>query len=222
MPPSIGHGVSGQYGDAQYGGSTQFSELLGWDAEFKVNTPQYNSNKTGGYKTTVAGTKSWSGNLKLKYDPTNPLATQADVGASVVVKLYLTAVGYYGGTVIIGGHKYTVDLDNGDIVSVDAPFVGSGPWSLPGVGETADDGTGGGAAPAAPMETGAEAAPREETLAPAAVQEMIAGTIQDAMRQLVPQLVQAAADSAVAAVLQMIRPDALLAPEPAPAASRAA
>lgn len=161
------NGQSGQYGDARIGASP-ISEIKGWTFNPKVSTPQYASNKTQGFKRTVAGIRSADGTLKMVWDSQNPPAnsgvfgvTQATfnigVGANIALNLYLpnmtpaTGMAIAVPSAIIGSLSYNVDIDSGDIVTVDPAYVVNGGWNeVTASSLLMDDGPDGGAALTAP------------------------------------------------------------------------
>lgn len=125
-----GNGISGVGGDAKTGG-VSIAEIKKWNAKPKITTPQYASNKTGGYKRTVPGVKSITGVLNGVVDTANPFQAALDVGAVPTLELDFKPTIFYSVPSVIGDADYTVDLDNGDIITGDISFVGNGAWTNP-------------------------------------------------------------------------------------------
>lgn len=122
--------VSGQYGTVHVG-SSEVIEVTGWTFSRKANVHQYASNTSNGYKRAVAGTKSGSGNVSGRYDPTNPPEDSFGEGDEVTLKLYTTATKFFQVPSVIENVDYECDMDEGEIVSWEASFVADGEWTEP-------------------------------------------------------------------------------------------
>lgn len=125
-----GNGFSGKDGDVKIG-TTSVSEIKGWSFNPKSNNPRYASNKTAGYKRTVAGVKEGSGTISGVFDPTTMFFTVIDVGTNVTLKLYLDTTYFFSVPAVIDDYKLTVDLDNGEIVGFEGTFSANGAWTNP-------------------------------------------------------------------------------------------
>ena len=123
-------GISGKDGDVKIG-TTSINEIKKWSFNPKVNTQRYASNKTGGYKCTIPGTKEATGTLSGVYTATNSHINVIDVGTMVTLKLYITATLYFSVPAVITDYKLDVDLDNGEIVGWEASFESDGAWTNP-------------------------------------------------------------------------------------------
>lgn len=128
-----GAGVSGAYGDVKIA-TTQVSEIKKWTFNPKANVAKYASNKTAGYKKSVAGVKEGSGSLECVWDPAIPPNTVINVGTSVTLKLYTTATQFYQVPAVIADFSIVVDLDTGDPVGYTANFEADGQWTDPVAG----------------------------------------------------------------------------------------
>jgi hypothetical protein len=125
-----GVGFSGKDGDVKIG-STAICEIKGWSFNPKATNPRYASNKTAGYKRTVAGVKEGSGTMSGVYDLTTPHHGVIDIGTDVTLKLYLNAAYFYSVPAVIDDYKINVDLDTGEFVSWEATFSTNGAWTNP-------------------------------------------------------------------------------------------
>lgn len=125
-----GAGISGKSGDVKIG-TTQIAEIKTWSFNPKSNNPKYSSNKTGGYKRTVAGIKEASGQMTGVFDPADQFITVIDVGTDVTLKLYLNATLFYSVPSVIDDYKINVDLDTGEYVSWEGTFSANGAWTNP-------------------------------------------------------------------------------------------
>jgi hypothetical protein len=141
---ATGAGISGVGGDVQISG-TSVAEVRKWSFNPKATTPQYNSNKTGGYKRSVAGVKSGTGTLDVVHSPAAPLWTTIAEGTSATLSLLFynaaTAPAWAGTSAavwtvpsVIGDIKYDVDIDNGEFIGGSANFVTNGAWTQPSSG----------------------------------------------------------------------------------------
>lgn len=123
-------GFSGKNGTVLIG-ATPVSEIRSWKFNPKSNNPRYASNKTSGYKATVAGVKEGSGSMSGAWDHTNDFITVTDVGISVTLLLYSDASHFYSVPSVIDDYSIDVDVDNGEIVSWDSNFSTNGAWANP-------------------------------------------------------------------------------------------
>lgn len=123
-------GYSGKDGTAKIG-STDIYELRGWKFNPKSNNPKYASNRTSGYKRTLAGVKEATGSMSGADDRANDFIAVVDVGTSVTLKLYTDATHFFSVPSVIDDYSMNVDIDNGEIVGWDANFSSSGAWTNP-------------------------------------------------------------------------------------------
>jgi hypothetical protein len=120
--------VSGQFGTVQIG-SSEFQEILSWNWTRSCSVHQYGSNKTNGYKRTVAGMKSGSGSIRGVYDPTDPPEEHIDTGEDVELKLFTTATKSYTVPATIESLELECDIDDGSPVGWSCNFVTDGAWT---------------------------------------------------------------------------------------------
>lgn len=125
-----GVGFSGKDGTVKIG-STDIAEIRGWSFNPKSNNPKYASNKTGGYKRTVAGVKEGSGTMSGAYDTAIPFMGVIEVGTDATLKLYVNATWFFSVPAVIDDYKINVDVDNGEIVSWEGTFSANGAWTNP-------------------------------------------------------------------------------------------
>lgn len=123
-------GISGKDGDVKIG-TTSINEIKKWSFNPKVNTQRYASNKTGGYKCTIPGTKEATGTLSGVYTTSDSHINVIDVGTMVTLKLYINATLFFSVPAVITDYKLDVDLDNGEIVGWEGSFESDGPWTNP-------------------------------------------------------------------------------------------
>lgn len=112
-------------------GSSELLEIWGWKLTREAALHRRATNATGGYKRTVAGTKSGSGTIEGDYDPAAPVEDHIREGDSVTLKLYTTATKFYLVPALIENIELTVDLDEGEIVAWTASFMTNGAWTEP-------------------------------------------------------------------------------------------
>jgi len=136
-----GAGFSGKDGTVKIA-ATDIFEIRNWKFNPKSNNPKYASNKTSGYKRTVAGVKEGSGSMSGAWDHSNDFLAVVDVGTSATLKLYTDATHFFSVPSVIDDVSVNVDVDNGEIVSWDANFSANGAWTNPAAPMTAPMGFG--------------------------------------------------------------------------------
>lgn len=136
-----GVGFSGKDGTVKIG-STDVAEIRNWKFNPKSNNPKYASNKTSGYKRTVAGVKEGSGSMSGAWDHAIDFLSVVDVGTSATLKLYTDATHFFSVPSVIDDCSINVDVDNGEIVSWDSNFSTNGAWTNPASPMTAPEGFG--------------------------------------------------------------------------------
>lgn len=140
-----GAGFSGKDGTVKIA-STDVAEIRNWKFNPKSNNPKYASNKTSGYKRTVAGVKEGSGSMSGAWDHSIDFLAVVDVGTSVTLKLYTDGTHFFSVPSVIDDCSINVDVDNGEIVSWDSNFSANGAWANPASPMFAPEGFGGGEA----------------------------------------------------------------------------
>lgn len=123
-----GNGFSGYQGTVKIG-ATDIAEIRGWKWNPKSHNPKYASNKTSGYKRTVAGVKEGSGSMSGAWDHVNDFFGVIDVGTSATLLLYTNPTHSITVPSVIDDISVNVDVDNGEIVSWDANFSSNGAWT---------------------------------------------------------------------------------------------
>lgn len=141
-----GAGFSGKDGTVKIG-STDICEVRNWKFNPKSNNPKYASNKTSGYKRTVAGVKEATGSISGAWDNANDFLAVVDVGTDVTLKLYTNTTKFFSVPAVIDDVSVNVDIDNGEIVGWDANFSSNGAWTNPVLPMMAPAGYGDGPAP---------------------------------------------------------------------------
>ncbi len=141
-----GAGFSGKDGTVKIA-STDVAEIRNWKFNPKSNNPRYASNKTSGYKRTVAGVKEGSGSMSGAWDHSIDFLAVVDVGTAVTLKLYTDATHFFSVPSVIDDCSINVDVDNGEIVSWDSNFSTNGAWTNPASPMMAPAGFGTAAAP---------------------------------------------------------------------------
>lgn len=136
-----GQGYSGKDGTVKIG-STDVAEIRNWKFNPKSNNPKYASNKTSGYKRTVAGVKEGSGSMSGAWDHAIDFLAVVDVGTSADLKLYTDTTHFFLVPSVIDDCSINVDVDNGEIVSWDSNFSTNGAWTNPASPFTAPEGFG--------------------------------------------------------------------------------
>lgn len=142
-----GAGFSGKDGTVKIG-STDICEVRNWKFNPKSNNPKYASNKTSGYKRTVAGVKEATGSISGAWDNANDFLAVIDVGTGVTLLLYTNTTKFFSVPAVIDDVSVNVDVDNGEIVSWDSNFSSNGQWTNPSLPLLAPAGYGDAPAPA--------------------------------------------------------------------------
>lgn len=125
-----GAGFSGKDGTVKIA-TTDVAEIRNWKFNPKANNPKYASNKTSGYKRTVAGVKEGSGSMSGAWDHAIDFLAVVDVGTSVTLKLYTDTTHFFSVPSVIDDCSVNVDVENGEIVSWDSNFSTNGAWTNP-------------------------------------------------------------------------------------------
>jgi hypothetical protein len=113
----MGNGISGNLGNLRSGiepGAVDIDEIKKWSWTMKSNVGKYSSNKTGGYKKSIGGTREGSGSADCVWDPENPPTDQFVVGIGELLNLQTTAGQRFVVPCVIANIKVDVDLDSGD------------------------------------------------------------------------------------------------------------
>src|SRR5438105_1414645 len=90
--------ISGKSGLVKIG-SNAVAEVTRWAFTKQANSSRYASSSTGGFKRSIAGVKSGSGEIEFKFDiaAASPLVE----GAAVTLLLYLDATHFYSVPAIV-------------------------------------------------------------------------------------------------------------------------
>ncbi len=122
--------ISGKNGSVKIGDAV--AEITRWSFAKQAVSSRYASNSSGGFKRTLAGAKSGSGQIEFKFDvdAASPLVE----GASVTLLLYLDATRFYSVPAVLTQVQIDVNIDKGDVVSGAARFETDGAWTEPTLG----------------------------------------------------------------------------------------
>lgn len=104
-----------------------------WSLNKRAVVTSFGSSDSAGYKKAVAGTKSASGQVRVKWD--DALVLPCREGDSGTLNLFLNGSG-------VGNEKFTVpcvietcdvecDMDDGTVTSAVLGFVSNGAWTEP-------------------------------------------------------------------------------------------
>ncbi|WP_256846913.1 phage tail tube protein [Paenibacillus sp. Pae108] len=120
--------ISGQGGSVKVG-ANRVAELGQWNLDIEADTLDTTTFDTNGWKSFVAGFRSWSGSFEGQWnmeDTTGQKVLQDAVlgGATVTLELNVDATHKYIGTAIITSQSVGVSVD--EISSVSFDFQGSG------------------------------------------------------------------------------------------------
>ncbi len=120
--------ISGKSGLVKIG-DDPVAEVTNWSFTKQANSSRYASSSSGGFKRSVAGVKSGSGEIEFKFDidAASPLVE----GAAVTLLLYLDATHFYSVPAIVTRIEVEVDIDTGDVISGSAHFETDGAWTEP-------------------------------------------------------------------------------------------
>jgi hypothetical protein len=123
--------ISGKNGFVKVGDDT-VAEVTKWSFVKQAASSRYASSSTGGFKRSVAGVKSGSGQIEFKFDMAadSPLVE----GAAVTLLLYLDASHFYSVPAIVTRIEVEVDIDSGDVIGGAAHFDTDGAWEEPVLG----------------------------------------------------------------------------------------
>ncbi len=120
--------ISGKNGLVKIG-STAVAEVTKWSFTKQAGSSRYASSSTGGFKRSVPGVKSGSGEIQFKFDTS--AASPLVEGAAVTLLLYLDATRFYSVPAIVTQVHVDVDIDSGDAIGGAARFDSDGAWSEP-------------------------------------------------------------------------------------------
>ncbi|HEV2970691.1 MAG TPA: hypothetical protein VGY55_12040 [Pirellulales bacterium] len=120
--------ISGKNGFVKVGAVT-VAEVTKWSFTKQANSSRYASSGTGGFKRSIPGVKSGSGDVEFKFDlaAASPLVE----GAAVTLLLYLDATHFYSVPAIVTRVEVEVDIDSGDVIGGAAHFDSDGAWTEP-------------------------------------------------------------------------------------------
>jgi hypothetical protein len=120
--------ISGKSGFVKIG-DDPIAEVTKWSFTKQANSSRYASSSSGGFKRSVAGVKSGSGEIEFKFDMS--AASPLVEGAAVTLLLYLDASHFYSVPAIVTRIEVEVDIDTGDVISGSAHFDTDGAWMEP-------------------------------------------------------------------------------------------
>ena len=120
--------ISGKSGFVKVGDST-VAEVTKWSFIKQAASSRYASSSTGGFKRSIAGVKSGSGQIEFKFDMAadSPLVE----GAAVTLLLYLDATHFYSVPAIVTRVEVEVNIDSGDVIAGATNFDTDGAWDEP-------------------------------------------------------------------------------------------
>ena len=123
--------ISGKSGFVKIG-DDPVAEVTKWTFTKQANSSRYASSSSGGFKRSVPGVKSGSGEIEFKFDiaEASPLVE----GAAVTLLLYLDAAHFYSVPAIVTRLEVEVDIDSGDVIGGSAHFETDGAWTEPVLG----------------------------------------------------------------------------------------
>jgi hypothetical protein len=120
--------ISGKSGFVKVGDAT-VAEVTKWSFIKQAASSRYASSSSGGFKRSIAGVKSGSGQIEFKFDMAadSPLVE----GAAVTLLLYLDATHFYSVPAIVTRVEVEVNIDSGDVIGGTANFDTDGAWDEP-------------------------------------------------------------------------------------------
>lgn len=120
--------ISGKSGFVKIG-ATVVAEVTKWTFTKQARSSRYASSATGGFKRSLPGVKSGSGEIQFKFDmaAASPLVE----GAAVTLLLYLDATHCYTVPAVVTQLQVEVDIDSGDAIGGAARFDTDGAWTEP-------------------------------------------------------------------------------------------
>ena len=115
-----------------YGGQVDWGLIIdsdanyqagGWNVDVTADALDVTVFNTTGYRSFLAGLKSWSGSVDLKVDETIHMQV-SDVGASATIRLYMSDASLLKGTAICTGWHPAVAVEGEQTQTMD--FQGTG------------------------------------------------------------------------------------------------
>lgn len=126
--------LSGKYGQALCGASSDIDELLSWELDYGAKTEVYASRDGAGAEQTVEGVFGGTGTIMVNFDPAKSFTSLAGTtGQLVQLNLYATkqsgVIQAYG-QARLGKFKYGAKR-SGEVQQISIPFTTHGLWALP-------------------------------------------------------------------------------------------
>ena len=125
---AAGDVITGKAMTVKYGATPAAANHVGmWSITKTVESGQFASNSTSGWRKTVKGVKHWSGQMTVFLHDGAQLEWSIE-GAEVACQFHADGgdADYYSGTIQVTEVSEEFDADSGDPVSSTITFLGSG------------------------------------------------------------------------------------------------
>lgn len=120
--------ISGKGADVEHGSAVDVVDVVGFTFNEICATTRFGSSDSAGFKKTIAGTRSASGEVRTKYDEA-AAAPALKSGDAVTLDLKLDANDHISVPAVINSRSLDVDLDDGVVVAEVLGYESNGAWT---------------------------------------------------------------------------------------------
>lgn len=125
MPLPTSQFVTGKTGTLKVN-SVEVLEISNWSITKTASTSRFATNKSGGWKRTVTGSKDWTANFDLKLVVGQAIPIK--VGNAYTIAFHLNdSTDYYIGIGVIASDEFETNIDEGTEITVPVTVEGDGP-----------------------------------------------------------------------------------------------
>lgn len=124
--------LSGKYGEARMGASSDVDELLSWELDYGYKTEEYASRHGGGATETAEGVARGTGTIMVNVNVASSMSSIAGTGQLIQLNLYNQRTGptlQASGMARIGNYGLKADR-SGAVQQIKIPFTCHGFWTL--------------------------------------------------------------------------------------------
>lgn len=122
--------VTGQEGTLKVGAS-EVNEISNWQITKTATTSRFATNKSGGWKRTVAGSKDWTASFDLKLVAGQAIPVK--VGEAYIITFHINdSTDYYIGRGVIANDELECNVDEGTEITIPISVEGDGPLERAG------------------------------------------------------------------------------------------
>jgi hypothetical protein len=113
------------------GGASPYADIQGWEINLNANPKSYGSSSTAGHKASVAGVRQCTCSFNAILNTDEPVYDSLKVGDQLTLLLYEDDSRKWTVPVTISTMGETVDMDEGELISVPIEAVSNGAWTYP-------------------------------------------------------------------------------------------